>query len=284
MLPSAIEHYRRQQVITTSGLIEARRAAKRSPLEVAKVVTAYQVAAARDAVDSVPLMLAAQGIPDAPVGPVAISGLVGTASDGRPLESLFAQARSDAQFKLMVVTQLQDVARVAAGIGITSRPNVGGYARMLNPPSCSRCTVLAGKFYKWNAGFQRHPGCDCRHVPSAEAMAGDLTTDPHAYFNGLSEADQAKTFGKANAAAIRDGADMSSVVNASRGTSTTALITSEGTTRRGIAGQRLGNFAKQPGSRYSVSQNPRLTPEAIYQIAPTRTEAISLLRANGYLL
>src|SRR5690606_23965723 len=33
------------------------------------------------------------------------------------------------------------------------------YVRMLTPPSCSRCTVLAGRWYRKNAGFARHPGC-----------------------------------------------------------------------------------------------------------------------------
>ena len=78
MLRSALEHYRRQQQLTAAGLLEARRASKRGPLQVAKVVAAYQVAVARDAVQAVPLMLAEQGIPDEPVGTVSLSGL------GRP--------------------------------------------------------------------------------------------------------------------------------------------------------------------------------------------------------
>lgn len=283
MLRSAVEHYRRQQVITAAGLLEARRAAKRGPFEVARVVTAYQVAAARDAVESLPRMLAEQGIPDAPVGPVALAGLAGRASDGRPLDSLFAQSSSDAQLGLMVATQLQDVARVAAGIGIVSRPNVTGYARMLAPPSCSRCAILAGKFFKWNTGFQRHPRCDCRHIPSTEALAGDLTTDPRAYFNSLSEADQAKTFGKANAAAIREGSDMSSVVNASRGVSTAGRVSAP-LASAAARGVQSGMPDLLGGVQFAPATLSRLTPEGIYSIAPNRAEAIRLLRLHGYLL
>jgi hypothetical protein len=65
--------------------------------------------------------------------------------------------------------------------------------------------------------------------------------------------------------------------------STTALTTREGVSRRGIAGKKLGNFAREPGQRYSMSQTPRLTPEAIYQLAADRAEAIELLLAHGYI-
>lgn len=307
MLRSATEHYRRQQAITTAGLLEARRASTRGPAQVAKVVTAYQIAAARESMNALPLMLAEQGIPDVPEGAVAISGLAGQASDGRPLETLFAQSRSSGQLALMVATQLQDVARVAAGIGITSRPNVTGYARMLNPPSCSRCAILAGKFFKWNAGFQRHPRCDCRHIPSTEAMSGDLTTDPSAYFDSLTEAEQNKAFTNAGAQAIRDGADPIKVVNVRSGmssagvtrTTTNAQGFTVNATRRTLSGDRLPTRASRDtgateapalldGITFAGRAAPnrgRLTPEGIYGVAgDDRTEAIRLLRSNGYLL
>lgn len=286
MLPSALEHYRRQQVIIAAGLVEARRASQRSPLEVAKVVTAYQIAAARDAVESLPLMLSQQGIPDTPEGPVAIAGLVGRASDGRPLESLFAQSTSDGQLALMVATQLQDVARSAAGIGITSRPNVTGYARMLSPPSCSRCAILAGKFFKWNTGFQRHPRCDCRHIPSTEALAGDLTTDPRAYFNSLSEADQAKHFTRAGAQAIRDGADPVGVVNVRRHMEAAGDAFTRAPSRAPSSSASFEPPTLLAGLKFAqpASTLGRMTPEGIYGIAVDRADAIRLLRLHGYLL
>lgn len=288
-LHSALEHYRRQQLITAAGLLEAQTAAKRGPLAVARVLTAYQIVAAQDALTSIPAMLAEQGIPDSPVGTVAVSNLAGRASDGRPLVSLLEQASSDTQRALMVATQLQDAARVAAGMGIAARPNVGGYARMLVPPSCSRCAILAGKFFKWNTGFQRHPRCDCRHIPTTENLAGNLTTDPRAYFNSLSPADQAKTFGKANAEAIREGADIGKVVNAYRGTSTTALVT-RATSRQKVAtgvGPSVspGHPDIMGGVRKPVPTGTgTLTPEGIYQTAGSRAEGIALLEQHGYLI
>ena len=185
----------------------------------------------------------------------------------------------------MVATQLQDAARIAAGLGIVSRPNVGGYARMLVPPSCSRCAVLAGKFFKWNTGFQRHPRCDCRHIPSTEAFSGDLMSDPRAYFNSLTADDQAATFGKANAAAIREGSDIGQVVNAYRGTSTTATLTRASTQATATAAAPVPLLS---GIRFNTAAPGavgRLTPEGIYLLAgDNRTEAIRLLRLHGYLI
>ncbi|WP_419404267.1 hypothetical protein, partial [Micrococcus sp. F3Y] len=61
------------------------------------------------------------------------------------------------QLRALVKTTVTDAARVAAGADMAARPRVQGYVRMLNPPSCPRCVVLAGRFYRWNAGFRRHP-------------------------------------------------------------------------------------------------------------------------------
>jgi hypothetical protein len=211
---------------------------------------------------------------------------------------------------------VNDAARVATGLGITGRPGVGGYVRMLNPPSCSRCAVQAGKWFRHNQGFDRHPRCDCIHVPANEDMAGDLRTDPDAYFRSLSEAEQDRVFTKAGAQAIRDGADIGQVVNARRGATGFApagarltpaeaqalrggrtraqleatelygrqvYTTSEGATVRGVYGSSAGRAAKQRGQRYRVSRQPRLMPESIYEIAEDREDAIRLLRRYGYL-
>src|SRR5699024_4678625 len=165
--------------------------------------------------------------------------------------------------------------RQAAGVDIVARPQVG-YVRMLNPPSCSRCAILAGKWFRWNAGFLRHPNCDCVHVPStagslAAAKSEGLIADQYEYFNSLSESEQDDVFGKADAQAIRDGADMNQVVNAHRGMTRNGNFTSEGTLR-GWASQNLKTGQK------------RMTPELIYNMAGSREEALELLRHHGYLL
>lgn len=174
----------------------------------------------------------------------------------------------------VVSMQIADAGRVAAGIDVAARPGTG-YVRMLNPPSCDRCVVLAGKWFRWNAGFRRHPGCDCVHVVStagstAGALAEGLIDDPYGYFNSLSEAEQDRRFGRFQAQAIRDGGDIYQVINSRRGRM--GAFTTEGMSRRGHAGGLL-----RPGQR-------RMTPEAIYRLHPNRADALRVLREHGYIL
>lgn len=292
------------------------------------LISAAQYEAASTADASTGQLLAAQGIDPAAAGAVVPGAFSGVASDGRDLSTLLDQAvvhslralqvlnQPDAalqvggQFlELVAGTQVADAGRVADGVTIAARREVAGWVRMLSPPSCSRCVVLAGKFYRWNAGFERHPRCDCLHIPASEDAAGELTTDPKAYFNSLSTAEQDKTFGKAGAQAIRDGADISQVVNVRTGMQTASvggrevLITTTGTTKRGYfayvqramdaqRGQDTQYTAQRVGRRGYVKNSverraarPRLMPEQIYRIAGgDREEAIRLLAGNGYLV
>ena len=180
----------------------------------------------------------------------------------------------------------------------TTGVNVG-YVRMLTPPSCDRCVILAGKWYRWNQGFKRHPNCDCRHIPATEAIAGDITVDPMEYFNSLSIADQNKYFGKANAEAIREeGADIFQIVNArmTYGSVFTAddgrRYTREGITSRSLAAKqrrrlglpklsaRIDEFGRIPVGR------PVLRPTVwqIYRDAKgSRTAARQALIEFGYI-
>jgi hypothetical protein len=73
--------------------------------------------------------------------------------------------------------------------------------------------------------------CDCRHIPAVEAGdLSDVTVNPRRYFDSLTAEQQSATFGKADAEALRNGADMSRVVNARASTYTpTGRKTSRGT-------------------------------------------------------
>jgi hypothetical protein len=127
--------------------------------------------------------------------------------------------------------------------GKTGSPVRIGWVRMLTPPSCDRCILLAGRWYRWSEGFERHPMCDCRHIPASEADSKDLLTNPEAYFDSLTEQEQDETFGKAHADAIRLGADLGQVVNSHtrRGAVYVAdgtEYTFEGTGKRPKRGQR----------------------------------------------
>lgn len=248
------------------------------------VVVAGQVAAASQADTYVRRVLAEQNVNAPPEGRVSPRGFAGTAADGRSLTSLLAEpliaakvasgnggslaeiaSAGLASLLRIIGSEIPDAGRTADGVAISSRPGVTGYVRMLSPPSCSRCAILAGHWYRWNAGFQRHPRCDCRHIPAAEDVAGDLRTDPLAALKsgqvtGMSKAD--------SQAILRDGADMNQVVNARRGMYTAGgrRFTTESTTKRGVATGQL---------------RPR--PEQIYRDAADRADAIRLLKRFAYI-
>jgi hypothetical protein len=249
--------------------------------KVLQVVRAGQLAAAQASVGYVANVLAETGQDGGdPAGVIDPAVFAITASDGRDLGTLLdeapisakvavgdgidvdtALAQSGRFLTMVTLTQVADASRefIAADMGV--RPQVTGYVRMLNPPSCSRCVILAGKWFRWNQGFQRHPRCDCRHVPATEDLAGDLATDPYVYFKSLSTAEQDATFGRIEARAIRDGGDIYRVVN---------------TQNRGLA---------VAGSKQAIKYGSptRVTVDQIYRTAGTRTNAIRMLRENGYI-
>lgn len=206
------------------------------------------------------------------------TGILATTSDGRSLETLYAQSSVHAKaavgrgtsvdealaqtgrwLTMITLTTLADTRRDVYAADIASRPDLGGYVRMLNPPSCKDCIALAGKWFRWNTGFERHPNCDCIHIPAREDIAGDLRTDPYATFFGMSEAEQDATFGRIEARAIRNGADLYRVVN---------------TSNRGLATAR-------GAARYGAPS--RMTLDQIYRTAGTRTNAIKMMQREGYI-
>lgn len=216
-------------------------------------------------------------------------------ADGVPATEAMRAGRYQAG--LLAGNEVQRVGRESAGVGITANPQLGGYYRMLHRPSCPRCVILAGRFYRYSSGFRRHPRCDCVHVPAADAEGlSDLRTDPRAYFDSLSREAQDKTFGKGGAEAIREGADISQVVNVNRKGALEKIdgrmTTREGTnTRQGMAGRRLARIDGQltnPDGSIRVPDvfersRARLTPTQIYREATSRTDAIRLLHEYGYL-
>lgn len=242
------------------------------------LVQTGRAAAAASSLAYVPAVLEETGQRNDPVGIVSTEGFLQSAPDGRDMGTLLdestirakvAAARGAASSEALatagswltgtLLTVMADTSRGIVATDIAQRPTITGYVRMLNPPSCSRCAILAGKWFRWNAGFQRHPRCDCRHIPSSEDMAGDLRTDPYAYFHSLSKDDQYRMFGKSNARAINEGADIYRVVN--------------------IDQRGLGTV--KSARKYGTPH--RMTPDDIFQVAGTRTNAIKMLEHEGYI-
>lgn len=75
------------------------------------------------------------------------------------MTALEARKHASGWLSGVALTMLADTRRDIYQADIVQRPQVTGYVRMLNPPSCSRCVILAGKRFLWNQGFQRHPNC-----------------------------------------------------------------------------------------------------------------------------
>lgn len=206
-----------------------------------------------------------------------------------------ALAEAEAWIEQMTTTILADAAREAETVAMTQRPWLDGYIRMLDPKNpCSRCVVLAGKFYLFNDGFERHEKCRCTHIPYAEDRPHDILTNPSDYFESLTREQQDRTFTVAGAEAIRLGADVTQVVNARRGMHTAQInnrgwipkgrltpvdvygrkvyVTTEGVTKRGVGRKAMGK-----------DRPFRLMPESIVSIARDRADAIRLLKLYGYL-
>lgn len=139
---------------------------------------------------------------------------------------------------LLVAGSVADTAGLSVAAGMGARPHGSGYYRMLTPPSCSRCAILAGRHYRYNAGFQRHPHCDCVHIPTREA-------DDSYLFDARGAIEAGKVTGLSAAerrAIVEFGADPSQVVNARKGmylASGGLRATYTGTSRRAVAGARM---------------------------------------------
>lgn len=193
-------------------------------------------------------------------------------------------------------TILADTMRSSESLGRYTR-NVG-YVRMVNGGACGRCVILAGKHFKTNAGFLRHPRCRCTHIPAAEDVAGDWQTDPRAYFDTLTPERQAKLMGgKANAQAVIDGADMARIVNAYAPSSGMRLAQMGSvrivdglkySTRDSVTTifriDRNAPYGQRKRKRVAlVGKATRLMPESIAQIATSPADRIRLLRLHEWI-
>lgn len=282
---------------------------------IVRAITAGQLSSASAADDYVDEVVDAEGADPDRVGRVRPEAFAGLAADGRSLDTLMllsvittkqgigaglstddAMMRGLRQALRLSSSEVTQAGRSAVGSSMVGQRTIQGYVRVVNPPACSRCIILAGKEYGWNKGFQRHPRCDCVHLPTTLVARRQNRgfINPREYFDGLSAADQNRVFGLAGARAIREGADMAQIVNARRGMYTTTAYgrtvqaTREGATRRGYfyrqERRRAIDRGLVPSSGRSFQlRTPRLLPEEIFRLTESRDEAIAMLRRFGYL-
>ncbi|MFJ2579977.1 hypothetical protein [Kitasatospora aureofaciens] len=245
-----------------------------------------------------------------------------SAADGRPLDSLLylpvirtktllqggltlqqSMLKGLLDLQRMVASEVADAGSSAAGVAMVGNRQITGYIRRVRPGACARCAILAGRWYRYDAGFQRHKRCQCYGEPATSARRG-RPTSARDFFDGLTAAEQDRRFTKAGAQAIRDGADVAQVVNARKGITVldsydrSVVATLQGTGRSGIYYRRERDAAEAAtGIRYARGAPdleaglprfkltaPRLMPEEIYRLASDRDEQIGLLRRYGYLI
>ena len=287
----ARSHYRRQQRIALAAVAAVRRAFRRDPGNIpaiTRTVSAYQLASATAAVRTLAAEAARTPVANA-------AAFVGRTALGYPLDQpvatildrISADMAGDlakltadmlTSLDLFVESEVISAGRDAAGVEIYAEPDWTNYVRVLVPPSCDRCTVLAGRVYRDNEGFLRHPKCDCQHWP--------VTSWEQAHDEGLmfSAADafekgQIRGLSAADAQAIRDGADIAQIVNAKRDMRTTSIFG-----RDGVRITLAGTTRRSAWRKANPNRPIRLRPESIYDLARDREDALRLLKLYGYLI
>jgi hypothetical protein len=144
--------------------------------QVVNTVTAAQLASAAAADEYVDAMVSAEGADPDRAGRTRAEAFAGVAADGRSLDDLLhlpiitskmriaggmdveeALMSGLRQALMLSSSEVTQAGRGAVGSSMAGQRTIQGYVRVVNPPACSRCILLAGKEYGWNAGFQRHP-------------------------------------------------------------------------------------------------------------------------------
>lgn len=189
----------------------------------------------------------------------------------RGVASRSAMAHAGAFLNMVVRTVIADTGRQADQVAMTANKNVTGYIRVVELPACSRCIILAGREYGVSSGFLRHPNCDCTMEPVTRKHR-PTPLDAQDLFESMTPAQRRKVFGEAGTKAIEDGANITSVVNARKAMDRVEMF-----------GRQVQVTHVGTGSRRKPRRPPRLLPEAIYEIADSREDAIRLLYKNGYL-
>lgn len=282
----ARSHYEGQRRVSLRAVAAVRAAFKRSPRveTVARIVSAYQLASATRASRTI---AGFAGSAETLARPAAFAGYTSAGFPvAEPLETILASLTADldrtaadmlAQLDRFVVSEVADAGRAASQAEFVARPDWTNYVRMLNPPSCSRCAILAGRIYRDLDAFLRHPGCDCVMVPVTdweEAHDEGLLSSAEVLF----EKGQIRGLSKADAQAVTDGANISQVVRAAQGMATADVFN-----QRGLKVTTAGTTKRSAWRKANPNRPYRLRPEAIYANAKDRDDAIRLLKLFGYI-
>ena len=312
-LAQARSHYARQSSIVTAAVLAFRALfrRRRSLVELASTLSAYQYASATASANTVAGWADAQATLTVPVAfqgvsslgfPViepivaVIDGHLGAPPEAIPeawwqnaIASLLDQAERDAEALLadletLVASEVADAGRSASQTEMVARPDWQNYVRMLTPPSCDRCAILAGRIYRDLEAFRRHPGCDCVMVPVQDWQDAHDKGLASSFSDAFDRGD-VRGLSEADAKAIRDGADPNRIVNAKRGTGVPGITNAYRTTLFGhrVKATHDATTKRSAWRKANPTRLVRLRPESIYEIAEDHQDAIRLLRLYGYI-
>lgn len=293
-LAQARSHYLRQQGITVAAVLAVRSLLRRRrPLvEIVNTVAAYQYASAAASVRTVAGWAGAQQ-------PLTIPGaFAGVSSYGfpisepivatidkyvpAPLEPLPDAWWDDtrefiADLEQLIASEVADAGRTASQVEFGARPTWQNYVRVLNPPSCKRCVVLAGRIYRDLEHFDRHPGDDCVMVPVEDWEKahdeGYVFSPREAFDKGM-----IRDLTESERKAIEDGADITTVINSSSGLTTPAVFGHK------VKATTYGTTKRSAWRKANPTRLVRLRPEAIYRFAESHEDVLRLLKLYGYIL
>jgi hypothetical protein len=321
-LAQARSHYDRQRRIGLAALAAIRHlfATTRKPTvpQIAATASTYQLASATLATRTIagfadstqPLTLATPFMGVSSYGFPLTEPIIATidAHVPAPVEPLPQPWWDDAtafmaDLERLILSEVADAGRTASQVEFVSRPDWQNYVRMLNPPSCARCTILAGRIYRDLDWFERHPLCDCVMVPvqnwESAHDAGLISSAQDAFDRGevatyrtMPDGSKRREPGlsKADMQAIEDGANPVEVVNATRGLNApgiTAALRTEVFGRK-VKATTEGTTKRAAWRKANPTRLVRLRPEAIYQLVDAnyggdRDQAIRLLAVYGYI-
>jgi hypothetical protein len=161
---------------------------------------------------------------------------------------------------------ITDAARDATSAEVIVRPRMG-WVRVVNAPCCSRCAVLAGRFYQWHEPLRRHPQCDCLNQPTTEADSEQYVVNPKTLLDrglitDLSQKQKAR---------LDDGADLNRVLNESRDR-----------WRERMAADRRAERAQSNRQQWAGAQpGPTRTVNDFMAHLTNRVDAINAMRDAG---
>jgi hypothetical protein len=313
-LAQARSHYDRQRRLGLAALAAVRRLFKTTPRptvpQIAATAAGYQLASATLSSQTVagyadstrPLTVARQFLGVSSYGFPLTEPIIATI-DRRvpaPVEPLPAPWWDDAavfmaDLERLILSEVADAGRTASQVEFVARPDWQNYVRMLNPPSCARCTILAGRIYRDLEAFDRHPLCDCVMIPvqdwESAHDAGLVSSAADAFANGQVGSIDKETgtlrpgLSKADMQAVADGANPVEVVNATRGLNApgiTAALRTEVFGRK-VKATTEGTTKRAAWRKANPTRLVRLRPESIYEFAKDRDGAIRLLALYGYI-